>query len=84
MSARLLPLSGRSIGPAGAALTVALMAWWALDSFRYAFFSGVPAWGEVGVIPIVVVLRTIVAAWVVWSVVRLDGGALLNVPSWWP
>lgn len=77
MAARLLLILGRSVGFAGAALTVALMAWWGQDLFRYAFFSEDPTWDEVGVIPFVVVLRVIVASWGVWSVVRLDGRTLL-------
>lgn len=69
MAARLLLILGRSVGFAGTALTVALMAWWGQDLFRYAFFSEDPTWDEVGVIPFVVVLRVIVASWGVWSVV---------------
>ncbi len=76
---RLLLIAARSIGFAGAALTVALMVWWGQDLLRYAFFSEDPTWGEVGVIPFVVALRAIVAVWVVWSVVKLDGRGLLRV-----
>jgi hypothetical protein len=75
-TARLFLILGRSIGLAGAALSVALMAWWGQDLARYAFFSEDPTWAEVGVEPFVIVLRLIVAAWVVWSVVKLDGDAL--------
>ena len=76
---RLLLDLGRLVGFAGAALSIALMAWWGYDVIRYAFFSENSTWGEVGVIPFVVVLRIIVAAWVVWSVIRLDGRTLLRV-----
>lgn len=72
----LLPILGRSFGLAGAVLTVILMAWRGQDLFRYTFFSEDPTWTEVGVEPFVIVLRIIVAAWVVWSVVKLDGGTL--------
>jgi hypothetical protein len=78
MMARLLRIVGRLMGLAGAALTVILMAWWGQDLFRYAFFSSDPTWGEVGVIPFVVVLRIVVAAWVAWSVAKLDGDTLLS------
>jgi hypothetical protein len=77
LTTRLLLILGRSTGFVGAALTVALMAWWGRDLFRYALFSEDPTWDEVGVIPFVVVLRIIVAAWVAWVVVRLDGRTLL-------
>jgi hypothetical protein len=76
--AKVLIVVGRLVGLAGAALTIALMAWWAYDLSRYAFFSEDPTWAEVGVEPFVIVLRIIVAAWVVWSVVRFDGGVLLS------
>jgi hypothetical protein len=39
-----------------------MMAWWAQDLFRYAFFSKDLAWDEVGGIPFVIFLRVIVAA----------------------
>jgi hypothetical protein len=55
------------------------MAWWGNDLARYLFFSENPTWGAVGVIPFVVVLRILVAAWVIWSVIRLDGRTLLRV-----
>ena len=80
---RLLLDLGRLVGFAGAALSIALMAWWGYDVIRYAFFSENSTWGEVGVIPFVVVLRIIVAAWVVWSVIRLDGRTLLRVLLEW-
>jgi hypothetical protein len=70
---------GRLVGFAGAALSITLMAWWEYDVIRYAFFSETPTWGEVGIIPFVVVLRIIVAAEVVWSVIRLEGRTLLPV-----
>ena len=76
---RLLVALGRFIGLAGAALTIALIGWWGYDLARYAFFSENPTWGEVGVVPFVQALRIIVAAWVVWSVIRLDGRTLLRV-----
>jgi hypothetical protein len=75
----LLVVLGRLVGFVGAALTIALMVWWGNDLARYVFFSENPTWGEVGVIPFVVVLRIIVAAWVVWSVIRLDGRTLVSV-----
>jgi hypothetical protein len=48
------------------------------DLLRYAFLSEDLTWGEVGLIPFVVALRILVAAWVAWSVVRLDGRALVR------
>ncbi len=80
-AARLLLILGRLVGFAGAAFTIALMVWWGYDLARYAFFSENPTWAEVGVEPFVQVLRIIVAAWVVWSVIRLDGRTLLRVLS---
>lgn len=76
--ARLLVVLGRLVGLAGAVLTSALMAWWAYDLTRYAFFSEDPTWAEVGVEPFVIALRIIVAAWVIWSIVRFDRGVLLS------
>jgi hypothetical protein len=76
--ARLLLILGRLVGFAGAVLTVGLMAWWGYDLARYAFFSENPTWAEVGVEPFVQVLRIIVAGWVVWSVIRRSGRALLR------
>ena len=77
--ARLLLILGRLVGFAGAALTIALMVWWGYDLIRYLFFSENPMWGEVGVIPFVVVLRIIVAALVIWSVIRFDARTLLPI-----
>ena len=74
---RLLLLSGRWVGFAAAALTVGLMVWWGQGLLRYALFSEDPMWGEVGIVPLEIVLRTFVAAWVVRSVVKLDGRDLL-------
>ena len=76
--ARTLLVLGRMLAFAAAALAVGLMAWWGYDLLRYAFLSEDPTWGEVGLIPFVVALRILVAAWVAWSVVRLDGRALVR------
>ena len=75
----LVVLLGRVVGAVGAALTIALMAWWGYDLAHYLFFSENPTWAEVGVEPFVVILRIIVAAWVICSVIRLDARALLFV-----
>ncbi len=80
---RLLVLLGRLVGLAGAALTIALMAWWGYDLVRYLFFSGNPTWGEVGATPFVAILRIFVAGWIIWNVIRCDGRALLRA-LWWP
>ncbi len=77
--ARLLGLLGRLVGFAGAALSIALMAWWEYDSVRYLYFSENSTWGEVGATPFVAVLRIVVAGWIVWSVIRLGGRTLLRV-----
>ena len=71
-TARLLFVLGRLVVLA-AALSIALMAWWGYDLLRYAVQYRDPTWSEVGVIPFVVVLRIVVAAWVAWGVMRLDG-----------
>ena len=55
------------------------MAWWEYVVISSTFFSETPTWGEVGVIPFVVGLRTIVAAGAVWSVIRFEGRKLLTV-----
>ena len=46
---------------------------------RYAFSSRSPVWGNVGVLPLVYVLRVAFAGWVVWAVAKLDGRSLLRV-----
>ena len=66
------------LGFAGAVLTIALMGWWEYDILRYLFFSENPTWGEVGITPFLAILRIIVAGWVVWSVIRRGGRALLR------
>ena len=76
--ARTLLVLGRMLAFAAAALAVGLMAWWGYDLLRYAFLSEDPTWGEVGLIPFVVALRILVAVWVAWSVVRLDGRTLVR------
>ena len=74
---RLLLVSGRSVGFVAAALTFGLMVWWGQGLLRYAIFSDDPMWGEVGIVPLAIVLRIFVAAWVVWKVLKLDGRDLL-------
>ena len=68
----LLVVLGRLIGFAAAVLTIALSVWWGSETIRYPFFSEVPTWGEVGVIPLVLVLRIVAAAWVMWGVFTFD------------
>ncbi len=50
---------------------------WGQGLLRYAFFHEDPMWGEVGIVPLEIVLRIFVAAWVVRNVVKLDGRDLL-------
>ncbi len=68
---------GRLVASAAALLIFVLMTWQGYDLFRYIFFQDAQ-WGEVGVLPFVIVLRFIVAGWVVWAVVKLDGRALVR------
>ena len=75
---RTLIVMGRLVAFVAAILLFVLMAWQGYDLLRYAF-SRNAQWGEVGVLPFVIVLRFIVAGWVVWAVVRLDGQALMRV-----
>jgi hypothetical protein len=77
-TARTLLGVGRLVAFAAALLIFVLMAWQGYDLFRYVF-SRNTQWGEVGVLPYVIVLRFIVAGWVVWAVVRLEGRALIRV-----
>ena len=74
---RPLLVSGRLVGFAAAALTFGLMVWWGQYLLRYALFSEDPTWGEVGIVPLEIVLRMFVAACVVRNVVKLDGRGLL-------
>jgi hypothetical protein len=74
--ARILLVLGRTVAFAAAALSVGLISWRGYyDLLRYAS-SADPTWGEVGIIPFMGALRIVVAVWVAWSVVRLDGRAL--------
>ena len=75
-TSRLLVALGCMAALAAAALEISLMSWWGYDLLRYAFSHKDPTWGEVGVIPMVVVLRLVVAAWVAWGAIRLDGRPL--------
>ena len=77
-AARTLIVVGRLVAVAAAILIFVLMAWQGYDLLRYAF-SRNARWGEVGVLPFVIVLRFIVAGWVVWAALRLDGRALVRV-----
>jgi hypothetical protein len=77
-TARTLLVMGRLVAFAAALLVFVLMTWQGYDLFRYVF-SRNAQWGEVGVLPFVIVLRFIVAGWVVWAVVKLDGRALMRV-----
>jgi hypothetical protein len=70
---------GRLVALAAAALAIGLMAWWGYDLWHYALFSEGSPWGEVGVSPLVVVLRIALAGWVAWGVVKLGERALLRV-----
>ncbi len=74
---RLLVVLGRFIGCAAAALTIALGVWWGTEIVRYLFFSDNPMLGEVGAIPMVLVLRIGAAAWVMWGVLKFDSRRLL-------
>ncbi len=74
---RLFLISGRLVGLVAAALTVGIMVWWGQGLLRYALFSQDPSWGKVGIVPVVIVLRIFVAAWVVRSVVKLEGRDLI-------
>ena len=83
-TARTLLVMGRLVAFAAAALGLFLMVGQGYDLFRYAYSAQNPTWGEVGVFPFVLVvrflvLRFIVAGWVVWAVVKLDGRALMRV-----
>ncbi len=77
-TARTLLGVGRLVAFAAALLIFVLMAWQGYDLLRYVF-SRNTQWGEVGVLPFVIVLRFIVAGWVLWAVARLDGRALMRV-----
>jgi hypothetical protein len=74
---RLFLIWGRLVGFATAVLTFALMVWWGQNLLRYAFFHEDPMWGEVGLVPLVIVLRLLIVAWVAWNVVKLEGRDLL-------
>jgi hypothetical protein len=78
-TARTLLVMGRLVAFAAAALGLFLMVGQGYDLFRYAHSSQNPTWGEVGVFPFVLVLRFIVAGWVVWAAVKLGGRALMRV-----
>ena len=77
-TARTLLFVGRLVAFAAALLIFVLMTWQGYDLLRYVF-SRNARWGEVGVLPFVIVLRFIVAGWVVWAVVKLDGRPLMRV-----
>jgi hypothetical protein len=70
---------GRLIALVGTALAAGLITWRVYELLRYAFLSEHPTWDEVGLLPFVIGLRIIVAAWVGWSTIRLWGGTLVRV-----
>jgi len=74
---RTLLVLGRLVGFAAAVFALALMAKPGHEFLRYVFLSGSLTWA--GVLPVVFVLRFIVAGWVSWAVVKLDGRALMRV-----
>jgi hypothetical protein len=77
--ARPVLFDGRLISLVGAALATGLMTWRVYELLRYAFLSEHPTWDEVGLLPFVIGLRIIVAAWVGWSTIRLWGDTLVRV-----
>ena len=82
-AARLLSVLGRLVALTTAALAAAFMAWLGYDMVRYAIFSENPTWGEVGVLPFVIVLRIVAAGWVARGALKLDVRAF-SASCWWP
>ena len=68
--ARLLAMLGCSVGFAVAVVTITLTVWLGTVIIRYLFFSEGPTLGEVGIFPVLLPMRLIVAAWVMWSVFK--------------
>jgi len=67
---------GRSVGFAVAIVTITLTVRLGSEMIRFLFFSEGPTMGEVGIFPVLLPMRLIVAAWVMWSVFKEGANGL--------
>lgn len=72
---RLLVVLARLVGFAAATLTISLVVWFGSKMIPHLFFED-PRWGEVGIFPVLLPIRLIIAAWIIWSVFKQDASRL--------
>lgn len=76
---RLLSVLARLVGFAGAVFSVGFAAWWMFSWFDALPSSSSPERWNVGIVPLAMVLQILIAAWVVWSVIKASRRFLLLV-----
>ncbi len=78
---RLLSVFARLVGFTGAAFSVGFAVWWTFIFFdTLSSSSSLERW-NVGIIPLVMVLQTLIAAWVMWKVFKSNLRSLFLVFS---
>lgn len=73
-----LQVAGRVIVVVGAAVTLVAPAWYANTLVQGGFF-GDPVRGEIGIMPLILLARLVVAGVVVWAIIRLDERELVKI-----